>query len=158
MCLAQAASVVEGLDEVEDVGVGRGPVGPEAGADLLFQDGPEAFRGGVVEAAPGPAHALPAVQFGYWHAELSGGVCRSSVAVDHTAGFRTAQCGGHVEGVDDEFSAMVVGHRVADDLAGGQVHPGREVEPALGGWDVGDVPDGLRSGAVGGEVPAGPVR
>jgi hypothetical protein len=34
-----------------------------------------------------------------------------------------AQSGGHVEGVDDEFSAMVVGHRVPDDLARGQVQP-----------------------------------
>ncbi|GAB2809014.1 hypothetical protein GCM10027073_47200 [Streptomyces chlorus] len=51
---AQTASVVEGLDEVEDVGAGGGPVGPEAGADLFFQYGPGALRGGVVEAAAGP--------------------------------------------------------------------------------------------------------
>jgi hypothetical protein len=53
-----------------------------------------------------------------------------------------------VEGVDDEFGAVVVGHRVADEFARGQVQPGGEVEPVLGGGEVGDVPDDLRAGSV----------
>ena len=85
-------------------------------------------------------------QLGNAYAELGGGVFRSTVAVDHTAGFQASQRGGHVEGVDDEFGAVVVGHRAANDLAGGQVQPDREVEPALGGGEVGDVPDDLRAG------------
>ncbi|GFH35820.1 hypothetical protein SCWH03_20420 [Streptomyces pacificus] len=44
---AQAAAVVEGLDEGEDLGAGGGPVGPAPGADLLLEQGPEALRGGV---------------------------------------------------------------------------------------------------------------
>jgi hypothetical protein len=43
--LAQAASVVEGLDEIEDAGASGGAVGPEAGADFLFEYAPEALRG-----------------------------------------------------------------------------------------------------------------
>ncbi|WUO17388.1 ATP-binding protein [Streptomyces sp. NBC_00289] len=62
------------LEDVEDVGAGGGPVGPEAGADLLFEYGPEALLGGVVEAAPGPAHALPVSQLADPVTELSGGV------------------------------------------------------------------------------------
>lgn len=38
---------------------------------------------------------------------------------------------GRLEGVDDQTRAVVVGHRVADDLAGGQVQPAGEGEPAL---------------------------
>ncbi|WP_329529406.1 hypothetical protein [Streptomyces sp. NBC_01462] len=47
---------------------------------------------------------------------------------------------GHVEGSDDEFGAVVVGHGSADDLAGGQV------EPALNGGQVGDVAAQLDAG------------
>lgn len=50
LLLAQAAAVVEGPDEVEDLGAGGGPVGPGAGADLFFEQGPGTLRGGVVEA------------------------------------------------------------------------------------------------------------
>lgn len=78
---------------------------------------PEAFRGSVVEAAPGSAHALLVPQLDYYVAELTGGVFRSAIAVDQAAGFQAAQCLGHVQGVDDRLGAMVIGHRVADDLA-----------------------------------------
>ncbi|WSW18234.1 hypothetical protein OG277_37655 [Streptomyces phaeochromogenes] len=43
-----------------------------------------------------------------------------------TAGLQMRPAVGHVEGVGDEFGAMVVGHGVADDLAGGQVEPAGE--------------------------------
>jgi hypothetical protein len=33
----QPLAVTEGLDEGEDLGAGRGPVGPAVGADLGFQ-------------------------------------------------------------------------------------------------------------------------
>lgn len=47
LVLAQAAAVVEDLDEVEDLGAGSGPVGPDPGADFLLEQGPETLRGGV---------------------------------------------------------------------------------------------------------------
>ncbi|MGX1855411.1 hypothetical protein [Streptomyces sp. NPDC055299] len=50
LVLAQAATVVERLDKVEDLGSGRGPVRPDAGANLFFEQDPEALRGGVIEA------------------------------------------------------------------------------------------------------------
>ncbi|MET9039428.1 hypothetical protein [Streptomyces mirabilis] len=37
LVFAQAAAVVEGFDEVEDLGAGGGPVGPDSGADFLFE-------------------------------------------------------------------------------------------------------------------------
>lgn len=48
--LVLAAAVIERLDEGEDLGVGGGPVRPCTGSDLFFEEGPEALRGGVVEA------------------------------------------------------------------------------------------------------------
>lgn len=42
-------------------------------------------------------------------AELAGDAFRSKITVDHAAGFQAAQRDGHVQGVDDEFSAMVIG-------------------------------------------------
>lgn len=56
---------------------------------------------------------------------------------------------GHVQGVHDEFGAVVIGHGIADDLAGGQVQPAGEVEPALRGGQIGDVADQLGGGALG---------
>jgi len=46
---------------------------------------------------------------------------------------------GHVERVDDELVAEVVGHRPADDAAAVAIDDRREIQPALPGADVGDV-------------------
>ena len=58
-----------------------------------------------------------------------------AAAIDcaYAAGLQVRPAVGHLQRVDDELGAVVVGHRVADDLAGGQVQPAGEVEPALGG-------------------------
>jgi hypothetical protein len=45
----------------------------------------------------------------------------------------------HVEGVQDQFGAQVVGHRPADDPAGEAVQHDREVQPAFAGALLGDV-------------------
>jgi hypothetical protein len=47
---AQAAAVMERLDEGEDLGVGSGPIWPDASADFFFEQGPETLRGSVIEA------------------------------------------------------------------------------------------------------------
>lgn len=52
----------------------------------------------------------------------------------------------------------MIGHGVADDLAGDQVRPAGEVEPALGGGQVGDVADQLDPGTPGVKVAAYQVR
>jgi hypothetical protein len=78
--------------------------------------------------------------------------------VDHAAGLRVPSAVGHVEGIHDEFRAVVIGHGITDDLAGGQVQPAGEVEPALGGGQVGDVADQLDPGPLGVKVAADQVR
>jgi hypothetical protein len=48
---------------------------------------------------------------------------------------------GHVQGVQDQLGAEVVGHRPADDPAGERVQDHGEVQPALTGALLGDVSD-----------------
>src|SRR6478752_9167687 len=66
--------------------------------------------------------------------------------------------GGHLDRVGDQTGAHVIGHRVADELAVEAVDHGGQVQPALPGRDVGNVPDQLGARGVGGEVAAYQVR
>ena len=61
------------------------------------------------------------------------------VGVVHEPGVGAAARDGHLERVDDELGAQVVGDRPADDPAAVAVHHGGQVQPALPGPDVGDV-------------------
>ena len=45
----------------------------------------------------------------------------------------------HGQGGDGQFLAHMIAHRPANDLAGGQVEDGGQVQPSLIGRDVGDV-------------------
>ena len=83
---------------------------------------------------------------------------RSPVAVEDAALGQLAAAGGHDQGIDDQVGAHVLGHRVARHLAGGQIDHGGQVQPALPGRQVGDVPDQRWPGAGRGEVPAEQVR
>jgi hypothetical protein len=55
------------------------------------------------------------------------------VGVDDAAWAEAAKVGGRVQSVDDQVGTVVIGHGVADDLAGREIQPGRQVLPALGG-------------------------
>ena len=46
---------------------------------------------------------------------------------------------GHLERVDDQLGAQMVGHRPADDQPGEQILDVRQVEESFPGRDVGDV-------------------
>ncbi|MGW2183803.1 hypothetical protein ACWCXX_38585 [Streptomyces sp. NPDC001732] len=120
LVFAQAA-VAERLDEVEDLSAGGGPVGPDAGADLFFEQGPETLRGGIVEAGSGASAALPEPQLAYFTPELTTRLFAAAIRMRYTAGPEPAPACGHLQRIDDKVGAVVVGHRVADDLAGGQV-------------------------------------
>jgi hypothetical protein len=57
----------------------------------------------------------------------------------HQAGVGPAARDGHLERVDDELGAHVVGHAPADDPTAVGVLHGRQLQPALPGAQVGDV-------------------
>ena len=62
------------------------------------------------------------------------------VAVDHGArGSAASAQAGHLEGVDDQFGAQVVGDGPADDAAGVGVQDDGAVDPALLGAVLGGV-------------------
>ena len=130
---------------------------PAAVEQLAFEGGEEALAHGVVVAIPdrsgGRAHAGVAAAL----AEGDRGVLRSLVGmVDHAVGPALPE--GHVEGIEHEPCAQVVGHGPADHAAAeGIQHDGEEEEPGPGG-DVGDVGAPKPIGCVGGEGALDQVR
>jgi hypothetical protein len=61
------------------------------------------------------------------------------ITVMHQARGGIALGDGHVEGVQDELGAQMVGHRPADDPPREGVQDHRQVQPALTGALLGDV-------------------
>jgi hypothetical protein len=61
------------------------------------------------------------------------------IGVVHQARRGVALADGHVQGVQDQFGAQMVGHRPAHDPAGEAVQHHRQVQPALVGALLGDV-------------------
>jgi hypothetical protein len=65
---------------------------------------------------------------------------------------------GHVQRVDHEAGAHVLGQLPADDHAGGQIDHGGQIQPSLAGLEVGDVADQARTRLLGGEVAPDQIR
>ena len=74
---------------------------------------------------------------------------RSSVGVKDQPRCGLTLRDGHLEGVTDQVGPHVIGHGEADDAAAGQIDDRGQVEPALPGADVGDVPAPRRVELVG---------
>ena len=77
---------------------------------------------------------------------------RSAVAVNHGAGRGSAAPAGHLQGVDDQLGAQVVGDRPPDNGAAEDVEDRGAVDLALGGGVFGDVGDPQPVGCVGEEA------
>lgn len=79
--------------------------------------------------------------------------------MDHgLPGRRPAPPPSHVQSVEDQLGAQVIGDRPSDDAAGEDVQDDRAVDPALSGAVLGDVGDPEPVRAVGGEPPVDQVR
>ena len=86
-------------------------------------------------------------------------VLTTPVGVKHDAGGApTAGACGHVQRINDELGAHGGGHGVAQQAPRPEVQDDREMHPALGGGDEGDVagPDDI--GTAGREVAAHQIR
>jgi hypothetical protein len=59
------------------------------------------------------------------------------VVEDHAGDVTTASGDGHVKGPRHQFGAHVLGHGEADNTARSEIEHVGQVEPALGGRDVG---------------------
>ena len=78
--------------------------------------------------------------------------CLGAVAVDDGAGGWPAAPAGHLQGVDDQLGAHVVGNRPADHGAAEDVEHRGAVDLALAGGVLGDVGDPQPVGALGDEA------
>ncbi len=136
-----ATPVVERLDVLEQVGlrVGAGRV-RRAVHPLVFEAVEEALGRRVV-----PAVALATHRCG--HAEVTqlgrhGGTCvlTSAIAVKHDSSLGLAPEPRHGQGIGDDVRGHARFDRPADDLAVEQIEDDGQVQPALAGLDVRDIP------------------
>ena len=124
-----AARVVPSLDPFKD----RLPELISALPDALVEEfalhgGPERFHESVVDAGRDPAHRFEEPGLSEPVPEHPRRVLGSAVRVNHGPGLGFASPPRHVEGVDDEFGADVVGNGPADDAAGEHIHDGSAVD------------------------------
>jgi len=84
-------------------------------------------------------------------------MCIAAVGVEDRAGADQAAAVSQLDGVADEFGAHVRRHGVPDDFPVEQVDRGGQIQPALGGGQVGDVTDRPQARRRGGEVAADQV-
>jgi hypothetical protein len=106
---------------------------------LALQGGEEALGHRVVQRVADAAHRGDQAGLLEATAERQAGVLTAVVRVMDKARGGIALGDGHVEGVQDQFGAQVVGHRPADDPAGEAVQHDRHIQPAFIGALLGDV-------------------
>src|SRR4051794_24740294 len=133
-------AVVEALDVAEDRGPGFGLGWPGAPVDeVLLQARVEALEHGVVEAVAAASHRDVDPDAAAAAREDQRRELRAPVAVMDQADVRTTARDGHLERVDDELCAEVIGERPADDPPAVAVHHAGQLQPAFPRADVGDV-------------------
>src|SRR3954470_9810590 len=85
-------------------------------------------------------------------------ILRSTVGVEYRVVGERVVAGGHLQRVDDQVGAHVLGQGVADARLGVAVDHCGQIQPAFPGRQVGDVSDELGAGGVGVEVAGEQVR
>src|SRR3954468_3908810 len=124
---------------------------------LDFDGGVERLGQGVVETAAGASNRAADCQLSGDGRERLGCVLSAPVGMEDHAVGEGIVAGGHRQGVNDQFGAQMVGHRVADAGLGVAVDHGGQIQPPGPGPEVGDVADQLDPRRVGGEVAADQV-
>ena len=136
-----SAAIIEALDVKENVGLClltrlvMGMMHP-----LHFQCAKEAFHHRVVVAVARAAHADLYVVCGEQLLIRLAGVLTPAVGVKEQLGLRAGLPPGHTKRIADERHGHSPVHRPANDTPRKQVDDHRQVQPAGGGPDVGDVP------------------
>jgi len=148
-----AGRIVEALDVVEHLGLGMiaRAVG-FAGDPLGLQRGEEALHRGIVPDVSRSAHRTGDAIVGHQALELFAGVLAALVGMVQQGIGLAAPPDRHDQGVGDELGRHGVAHRPADDAARVQVDHGRNIQPAFGGPDVGEVGHPFTVRRVGGEL------
>ena len=148
----EALAVIKDFDVVEESALGLGEVGEGFAFEVqfTFEGGPEAFHGGVVVAATGPAHA-GSKAIGEELLLVGGaGVLAAAIGVVEQAGFGAPSLLGVSQGLKGQRSLQMILKLPADNLAAEQIHESGQVKPALAGPEVGDIGDPDLVGGCGG--------
>lgn len=149
-----AGGVVEDLDVVEDLPAELFSLWPGAAVDeLLLERREEALGDGVVEAVAARSHRASDPGLAGGLPERERDELRSRVGVVDQPGLRTTTRERHLQGVDDEVRAHVVGHRPPHDPPGERVLHRGQVQPSLPCPQVGDVRDPQHVGSLRPELP-----
>lgn len=148
--------IVEALNVIEHVRFGlvsrvvrlvRRPFGLERGEEALHR--------GIVPAVAGSAHATGHAVVGQESLEGRTGVLASSIGVMQHRLRRASPPDGHHECIGDQLRGHRRMHRPADDPSGEEIHHRRDVEPAFGGPEIGEVSDPFAVGRRGRKCPVG---
>jgi hypothetical protein len=152
-------AIVEAFDEGEYVALGLGPCGVLTMMDeLCLESMEEALHRRIVEAIGLAAHRGGHDGGGESGAIGVRGILHAAVGmVDQSCG-RPLSVNRHRECGRRQFGAQVIAHGPADDLAAVEIHDGGEIQPALVGWNVGDVGEPDAVGRRGREVAIDQVR
>ena len=162
----EAALAALGVVEVDVVGdgLGEGVVVVELAevVHFAFEDAPEGFHGGVVDAHAWARHALEHALVAEFDFEFRVGVLKTAVAVDEGVGVGVFGDGA-VEGGEDEVVVVMGADGVGDDVVGFEVEDGGEVEFFAGGvLKFGDVGEpffvGVGAGKIAGEDVGGELH
>jgi transposase len=151
--------VVEPFDVVEDRYPGRLPAGETMPVkQLALQARHEALGDGVIQRRSRPAHRRHDTCFFEPLAERQRGVLHTPVGMVNQPRSGFASPEGHLQSVDHELRAEMVGHRPADHLPGVDVEDEGEIQKALPSMDVSNIrrPDLIRS--CGSEVATDEIR
>ena len=104
-----------------------------------FQRMEEAFHHGIVPAVPAPTHTRRQAVLGEQFAVRGGGVLGSSVRMMHHAGRRASMFYGHGERRRSQLLRQAAPPPPGNDPTRVEIEHHRQIEPALGGPNVGNI-------------------
>ena len=136
-------SVVEDFDVIKELALGVGLVGEGFvfEKEFGFKGAPEAFHGGIVQAAAWPAHAEGEAKRAEGILVGSAGVLGAAIGMVEQAGLGFAAELGLRESLEGEGSLAVRLEGPADNFAAEQIHECGQIKPALARAEVSDVCD-----------------
>src|SRR5437588_1290658 len=121
---------------------------------LHLHSGVERLGERIIETAPRATHRLPYPHAFQRDSEVTGSIVAATIGMKHRVGRQVQIPGRHLHRGRDQRSSIMIAHRPADDFSCRTVNHRRQIEPALPRWDIRDIPDHLRAGNRGGEIPA----
>ena len=147
-------SVVPAFDVLEDGCCGLLATAEWAGGTLGLQRGVKALHDGVVVAVADPVHADPSPEGSQTGLVGVAGVLAPVVGVMQQRMAHVAPTNGHCQGSLNQRGLHVVGDRPTHDHAAAQVQDRRQIQPAFGCGDGGDIRYPLLVGKRRMEIPA----